>query len=124
MRRRKFITLLGGAAAASCASWPITARAQQPAMPVIAFVWYGSAAEWAPFVATFRQGLKEIGFIEGQNLAIEFHWTQGQNDQQTAVVADLVRRQMAVIVTGTIGGLAAKAERQQFRSFLWLALTP
>jgi putative ABC transport system substrate-binding protein len=105
MRRREFITLVGGAAAA----WPLAVRAQQTAMPVIGFVWYGSAAEWAPFVTTFRQGLKEIGFIEGQNLAIEFHWTQGQNDQQTAVAADLVRRQMAVIVTGTIGGLAAKA---------------
>src|SRR4249920_2192077 len=105
MRRREFIMHLGAAAA----TVPLAVRAQQPAMPVIGFVWYGSAAEWAPFVTTFRQGLEEIGFIEGQNLAIEFHWTQGQNDQQAAVAADLVRRQMAVIVTGTIGGLAAKA---------------
>ena len=60
VKRRDFVSLLGSAAA-----WPLAARAQQPAMPVIAFVWYGSAAEWAPFVATFRQGLKEIGFIEG-----------------------------------------------------------
>jgi putative tryptophan/tyrosine transport system substrate-binding protein len=105
MRRREFIMHFGAAAA----TLPLAVRAQQPAMPVVGFVWYGSAAEWAPFVTTFRQGLKEIGFIEGQNLAIEFHWTQGQNDQQTAVAADLVRRQMAVIVTGTIGGLAAKA---------------
>jgi putative tryptophan/tyrosine transport system substrate-binding protein len=105
MKRRELITLLGSAAFA----WPSRARAQQRTMPVIGFLWYGSASEWAPFVTSFRQGLKETGFVEGQNLAIEFRWTEGQSDQQPAWAADLVRRQMAVIVTGPVGGLAAKA---------------
>jgi putative tryptophan/tyrosine transport system substrate-binding protein len=105
MRRREFITVIGGAAAA----WPVAARAQQGTMPAIGFLWYGSAVEWAPFVTAFRQGLKETGFVQGQNVAIEFHWTEDQNDRQPALAADLVRRQMAVIVTGTVGGLAAKA---------------
>ena len=106
MKRRQFIAGLGGVAA-----WPVVARAraQQRAMPVIGFLWYGSASEWAPFVTSFRQGLKETGFVEGQNLAIEFRWTEGQSDQQPAWAADLVHRQMAVIVTGAVGGLAAKA---------------
>jgi putative ABC transport system substrate-binding protein len=104
MGRREFIRLLGGAAV-----WPLGAHAQQPALPVIGFLWYGSASEWAPFITSFRQGLKETGFVEGQNLAIEFRWTEGQSDQQPAWAADLVRRQMAAIVTGTVGGLAAKA---------------
>jgi putative ABC transport system substrate-binding protein len=105
MRRREFISLLGRAVTAL----PLAAHAQQPAMPVIGFLWYGSASEWAPFVTSFRQGLKETGFVEGQNVAIEFRWTEGQSDQQPAWAADLVRREMAVIVTGTVGGLAAKA---------------
>jgi putative ABC transport system substrate-binding protein len=104
MKRRTFIAGLGGAAA-----WPLAASAQRRQLPVIGFLWYGSASEWAPFVTSFRQGLKETGFVEGQNVAIEFRWTEGQSDQQPAWAADLVRREMAVIVTGTVGGLAAKA---------------
>jgi ABC-type uncharacterized transport system substrate-binding protein len=104
VRRREFIGLVGGAAVA----WPLAARAQQPAMPTIGFLWYGSAIEWAPFVTAFRQGLKEAGFVEGQNVAIEFRWTEGQSDRQPALATELVRAQMAVIVTGTVGGLAAK----------------
>jgi putative ABC transport system substrate-binding protein len=106
MERRQFISAIGGAAVA----WPLVARAQQPAMPVIGFLWYGSAVEWAPFVAAFLQGLKETGFVQGQNVTIDFRWTEGQSDQQAVFAADLVRRQVAVIVTGTIRGLAAKAE--------------
>ena len=79
-------------------------------MPVIGFLWYGSAVEWAPFVAAFLQGLKETGFVQDQNVTIDFRWTEGQSDRQAAFAADLVRRQVAVIVTGTTGGLAAKAE--------------
>jgi putative ABC transport system substrate-binding protein len=104
MERRQFISAIGGAAVA----WPLVARAQQPAMPVIGFLWYGSAVEWAPFVAAFLQGLKETGFVQGQNVTIDFRWTEGQSDQQAVFAADLVRRQVAVIVTGTIRGLAAK----------------
>jgi putative ABC transport system substrate-binding protein len=106
MERRQFISAIGGAAVA----WPLVARAQQPAMPVIGFLWCGSAVEWAPFVAAFLQGLKETGFVQGQNVTIDFRWTEGQSDQQAVFAADLVRRQVAVIVTGTIRGLAAKAE--------------
>jgi putative ABC transport system substrate-binding protein len=106
MKRRDFVTLFGGVVAA----WPVVGRAQQSTLPVIGFLWYGAADEWAQFVAAFRQGLKETGFIEGQNVGIEFRWTEGQSDLQPASAADLIRRRVAVIVTGTIGGLAAKAE--------------
>jgi putative ABC transport system substrate-binding protein len=104
MRRREFITALGGIAA-----WPVTARAQQAAVPVIGFLNSGSPAPYARPVAAFRQALSDNGYVEGQNIAIEFRWANGEYDRLPELAGDLVRRQVAVIFANTPGVQAAMA---------------
>src|SRR5262247_145393 len=106
MRRREFISLIGGVAA----TWPLAVQAQQPALPVVAFVRDGSPEANARYVAAFRKGLNEAGYVEGQNVMVEYHWLEAQYDRLPVLMADLVRRQVAVIATvGTAPALAAKA---------------
>jgi putative tryptophan/tyrosine transport system substrate-binding protein len=107
VKRREFITLLGGALAV----WPIATHAQSPSMPTIGFLHSASAAAYERLVASFHRGLRETGYVEGQNVAIEYRWAEGRNESLPALAADLVRRQVAVIVTpaSTIAALAAKA---------------
>ena len=106
MRRRDFIKVIAG----SAVPWPLAAHAQQPAMPVIGFVNVASAKDYEPRLSAFLKGLSETGYVDGRNVAIEYRWAEDQSDRLPAMVADLVRRQVAVIAaTGTQAAVAAKA---------------
>jgi ABC-type sugar transport system substrate-binding protein len=110
IRRREFIFTLGGAVAA----WPLAARAQQPAMPLVGFLRSGSLTDVpTDRVTAFREGLKEAGFVEGQNVAIEYRSDEHQTDRLPLLVADLLSRQVALIVGDTPSALAAKAATRQ-----------
>ena len=106
MKRRAFITLIGGAAAA----WPLAAHAQQPAMPVVGYVFAGSPEESTHLTAAFRKGLTETGYVEGKNVTIAYRWTHNQNDQLPALIADLISHRVTIIVTPNFVRAALEAK--------------
>jgi putative ABC transport system substrate-binding protein len=122
LKRREFVALLGGAAIA----WPLAARAQQPAMPVIGCLSYASAEyDTAELLAAFRQGLGEIGYVEGQNVSIEYRWAEFKYERLAPMAADLVRHSVTAIVAlgGTTPALVARRRPRRFRLFSTSALT-
>jgi hypothetical protein len=118
MKRREFITLLGGAVAA----WPLEARAQPPAMPVVSLVSPRSPHGSAPIAAAFQKGLNEVGYVADQNVTVEYHWLNGQYDRLAPLMADLVRRRVAVVAIpgSNPAALAAKVDHKR-RKVSWAA---